>query len=86
MIVSSLPWSAFSGELQNELLEAIQRSLAEGGKFVTPIYLWSYPFLTSWKFRRRLRKIFPEVRSVRTVWKNLPPTFVYVAEKTKNTR
>lgn len=80
VIVSGLPWTVyFSGE--RPLVETIASSLAPGGAFTQFTYWW-----TSWtpparRQRAQLEEAFEEVVVSRTVWRNFPPAFVYVARR-----
>jgi len=76
-IISSLPWTIFDEDDQDEVLTAITNSLKPGGVFVSIIYLGA-------KFRSRgryfigsLSRHFSAVSNTPTVWQNLPPTQIY---------
>ncbi len=80
-IVSGLPWAGFSEELQDRLLDAVLDSLRPGGRFCTYTYLLS-PYLRGGKsFRKKLSERFTNTGETSMVWLNLPPAFVYWAEK-----
>jgi phospholipid N-methyltransferase len=81
VVVSGLPWAAFSSELQRRLLNAIVRSMAPTGAFTTFAYLHALPLATARRFRRLLESVFEEVVCSRTVWRNIPPAFVYHARR-----
>lgn len=83
-VVSGLPWTRFDDALQNEILEATYEVLAPGGRFVTFAYATS-PWFPSGKrfFGDKLPKRFSNVRRVGPIWKNIPPSYVYIAEKEK---
>ncbi len=51
--------------------------LKEQGQFATFAYLQELLLPAGLRFRRMLRHYFREVSTSRTVWKNLPPAFVY---------
>jgi phospholipid N-methyltransferase len=77
VIVSGLPWAAFAGGQQDELLGAVTDTLAPGGAFTTFAYTlarWAPP---ARRLRRSLDARFDEVVTGRTVWANVPPAFVY---------
>lgn len=80
-IVSGLPFTAFSGRLQDDLLAALDDVLAPGGRLVTFAYLGGLLFPGGRRFRRRLRAEFADVSTTPTVWRNVPPAFVYRAVK-----
>jgi phospholipid N-methyltransferase len=77
-VVSGLPWAAFNGDLQSRLLAAISDVLVSGGVFATFAYLHAAWLPAARQFRNRLRSSFCSVRATPTVWRNLPPAFVYV--------
>ncbi|MBU2664580.1 methyltransferase domain-containing protein [Actinoplanes bogorensis] len=77
VVVSGLPWAAFSPTMQGDALSAIARSLKPGGAFTTFAYVharWAPP---ARRLLRSLRSHFDEVVVGRTVWANLPPALVY---------
>lgn len=80
-IVSGLPFAAFPGPLQDEILAAIDDVLAPGGRLVTFAYLGGLCLPGGRRFRRRLRAEFANVSTTSTVWRNVPPAFVYRALK-----
>ncbi len=80
-IICGLPWASFSEELQNELLDAIIDVFKPGGMFLTFAYLHGLLFPAGIRFRRKLFSRFRKVTLTRTVWMNVPPAFVYRAEK-----
>lgn len=81
-IISSLPWSAFSDELQDDLMETILDVLNPGGKFLTYAYVPGLVFPSARRFRNKLNEKFDKVSKSKIVWTNFPPAFVYYAEKT----
>ncbi len=76
-IVSGLPWASFNDELQDRLLATTMQILRPGGKFATFAYLHGLALPTAQAFRRKLEARFETVTRSPTVWKNLPPAFVY---------
>jgi phospholipid N-methyltransferase len=77
VIVSGLPWAAFTADRQDDLLGAVADVLAPDGVFATFAYtatLWAPPAV---RLRHTLRARFEEVVAGRTVWANLPPALVY---------
>ena len=81
-IISSLPWSTFNDELQDDLMETIMDVLNPGGKFLTYAYVPGLVFPSAMRFRKKLNKKFNKVSRSKIVWSNFPPAFVYYAEKT----
>lgn len=80
-IICGLPWASFSEDLQNELLNTIIDVLKPGGKFLTFAYLQGLLLPAGMRFKKKLSARFNKVTKTRTVWLNLPPAFVYCAEK-----
>ncbi len=80
-IISGLPWSLFSRQYQETLLEAITSSLNPGGEFLTFAYIHGL-FLPSGRvYRKKLPGTFTTVNHSRIIWKNAPPALVYRAKK-----
>jgi phosphatidylethanolamine/phosphatidyl-N-methylethanolamine N-methyltransferase len=80
-IISSLPWSTFNEDLQNDLMETIMDVLNPGGKFLTYAYVPGLVFPPAIRFRKKLNEKFDKVSRSKIVWSNFPPAFVYYAEK-----
>ena len=80
-VICGLPWAAFPETLQNELLATIQTVLRPGGRFLTFAYLQGLVLPAGLRFRKKLKATFDRVTTTRTVWRNVPPAFVYCAEK-----
>jgi phospholipid N-methyltransferase len=80
-IVCGLPWASFPHELQDRLLDVILDVLRPGGRFATFAYLQGLLLPAGKAFREKLRSRFRRVEQTRTVWMNLPPAFIYSAEK-----
>ncbi|MEI7512384.1 MAG: rRNA adenine N-6-methyltransferase family protein [Candidatus Uhrbacteria bacterium] len=80
-IVSGLPWSIFSEQIQTETLKAAYDSLVPGGMFLTFAYIHSQFLPDGIRFKRLLKRTFKEVHRSRIAWKNVPPAFVYVCKK-----
>ncbi len=81
-IISSLPWSTFSDELQDDLMETIMDVLNPGGKFLTYAYIPGLVFPSARRFKKKLNEKFDKVSTSKIVWTNFPPAFIYYAEKT----
>ncbi|MDT0345177.1 class I SAM-dependent methyltransferase [Streptomyces litchfieldiae] len=80
LIVSGLPWTVYFGG-PRPLVETMASVLAPAGALTQFTYAW-----TSWtpparRQRAQLRAAFEEVVLSRTVWRNVPPAFVYVARR-----
>ena len=80
-VICGLPWASFGDDLQNELLDAIIDVLKPNGRFLTFAYLQGLLLPAGMKFKKKLVTRFKEVNKTRTVWRNLPPAFVYCAKK-----
>lgn len=80
-IICGLPWASFPEKLQNHLLTTIMDILKPGGMFLTFAYLQGLLLPAGWRFRKKLFSTFPHVHTTRTVWKNIPPAFVYCAKR-----
>ncbi|RSN16205.1 SAM-dependent methyltransferase [Nonomuraea sp. WAC 01424] len=81
VIVSGLPWAAFTAGRQHDLLDALTGALAPHGAFTTFAYAharWAPP---ARRLRRFLGGRFEEVVVSRTVWANVPPAFVYFCRR-----
>ncbi len=76
-IVCGLPWASFSDELQNRLLDATYDVLKPGGMLVSFAYHLGTWLPAGRRIRRKLESRFSSVRKSRSVWRNLPPAFVY---------
>ncbi len=80
-IICGLPWAAFSGDLQQRLMQAVLTRLSPGGCFATFAYLQGTLLPAGMRFRKLLDASFAEVKKSPTVWRNLPPAFVYRCRK-----
>jgi len=80
-IVCGLPWAAFDEPLQDSLLNATLASLRPGGKFATFAYLQGLLLPAGKRFKKKLAHSFSTVDKSPTVWRNIPPAFVYRCTK-----
>lgn len=80
-IVSGLPWTTLPPDVHDALLDAVWRSLRPGGRFVTYMYITSLVVPQSLRFKKILHSRFKNIRKSRVIWKNVPPAFVFYAEK-----
>jgi phosphatidylethanolamine/phosphatidyl-N-methylethanolamine N-methyltransferase len=80
-IISGLPWSMMSDQLQNRILDAVLDTLHPAGVFSAMVYLHSKGLPSSNKFKRKLEARFGRITASRVVWGNLPPAFVYYCEE-----
>ncbi len=81
VVVSGLPWASFPSELQHKLLDVIYDSLSKGGIFTTYGYIQGRILPGGLSIKKLLKKHFDTVESSKTIWKNLPPAFVYKCVK-----
>ena len=80
-IISGLPWAAFDSQLQKRIMSSVTAALAPGGKFSTFTYLHACRLPAGKRFRALLEDNFSDVQTSKTVWRNLPPAFVYHCTK-----
>lgn len=80
-ILCGLPWASFSTALQTRILRGVVDALCPGGQFSTFAYIHAAWFRTAKRFRRLLETEFSSVTTTKTVWRNLPPAFVYRCKK-----
>jgi phospholipid N-methyltransferase len=80
-VVSGLPWACFESKLQRQILRTVRDCLNPGGEFVMSSYIHGQVLPRGLRFRKNFRRIFPKFSTVKTVWRNLPPAFVFYARK-----
>lgn len=80
-IICGVPWTAFPSDMQKELLTVIHTCLADGGRFVTFLYLQSLLFPSSRRFLHELQERFSHVQTTPILWNNMPPAYLCIAEK-----
>jgi phospholipid N-methyltransferase len=83
-VICGLPWALFDDATQTALLGEISRVIGDRGAFTTFAYLHGMTLGAARRFRRRLRDTFDEVLVSATVWRNLPPAFVYVCRRPRH--
>ena len=76
-VICGLPWASFPESLQSEIMEAMVARMSQSGQFATFAYWQGVVLPAGRRFSRRLRNSFHEVGRSHTVWRNLPPAFVY---------
>ena len=76
-VVCGLPWASFPDSLQAEIMGAMIGRMSQSGQFATFAYWQGVVLPAGRRFSRRLKESFQDVRRSHTVWKNLPPAFVY---------
>ena len=77
VVISGLPWAAFPSKLQDELPDAIVKTLRVGGRFASFSYVHGLPTPAGKRFRGELERRFSVVDASEPVWRNLPPAVVY---------
>ncbi|MGI9472484.1 MAG: class I SAM-dependent methyltransferase [Rubripirellula sp.] len=80
-IICGLPWASFPESLQAEIMETMLAVMAPDGKFATFAYWQGVILPAGIRFKRRLQDTFSSVERSHTVWKNLPPAFVYRCQR-----
>ncbi|TWU01407.1 class I SAM-dependent methyltransferase [Neorhodopirellula pilleata] len=80
-IICGLPWASFPESLQASILDATMNVLRPGGRFATFAYWQGVVLPAGMRFSKRLRTSFDSVERSPTVWRNLPPAFVYRCTK-----
>lgn len=76
-VICGLPWASFSESLQAEIMNAMLEVMPPGARFATFAYWQGLALPAGLRFARRLRDTFSHVERSKTVWRNLPPAFVY---------
>lgn len=80
-VICGLPWALFDDATQAEILAEISRAIGTTGAFTTFAYLHGMALGAARRFRGTLRGAFEEVLVSATVWRNVPPAFVYVCRR-----
>lgn len=81
IIVSGLPWAAFSSELQENIMNTISAALDENGVFTTYAYLQGTVMPGGRRLKKLMEKHFKTIEISEVVWRNIPPSFVYRCRK-----
>lgn len=76
-VVSGLAWGNMMPALQDRIMSAITSALAPGGQFVAFAYSHAYYYPTTIRFRKLMAREFARVETTPTIWRNLPPAYVY---------
>jgi phosphatidylethanolamine/phosphatidyl-N-methylethanolamine N-methyltransferase len=80
-VICGLPWALFDPDTQSKILDEISRVIGSTGAFATFAYLHGMTLPAARQFRRTLRETFDEVVVTTTVWRNVPPAFVYICRR-----
>ncbi|OUU22275.1 MAG: hypothetical protein CBC13_07835 [Planctomycetia bacterium TMED53] len=81
VVISGLPWAAFPGPLQEQVLQQVSDWLSPKGYFVTFAYGGIHLLPKARAFRKELENHFSKISKTKTVWRNLPPAFAYQCRK-----
>ncbi len=81
LIISGLPWQSFAGPAGLRLVDTIAGCLAPGGCYTQFTYSWTRWAPPAKRQHRALSATFDEVQVSRTIWRNLPPAFVYTSTR-----
>jgi phospholipid N-methyltransferase len=81
LIISGLPWQSFAGPAGLRLVATIAGCLAPGGSYTQFTYSWTRWAPPAKRQHRALSDSFDEVQVSRTIWRNLPPAFVYTSTR-----
>ncbi len=76
-VICGLPWASFPESLQTDIMDTMLQRMVDGGQFATFAYWQGVVLPAGRRFSKRLRNSFPSVDRSHTVWKNMPPAFVY---------
>ena len=81
VVISSLPWTIFSEEMQERTVKAIESALRPGGLFLTYVCANSLLYPNAKNFLGCLGETFETVSRSSLEWRNVPPAFVYTSTK-----
>ena len=84
-VVSGLPWALFDDVTQASILSQVADVIGPDGVFATFAYRHGMALAAARRFRRTLHATFAEVQLTPTVWRNMPPAFVYVCRHPRMT-
>lgn len=80
-VICGLPWASFPEDLQREIMSSLIARMKTGSVFATFAYWQGVVLPAGRSFSNRLRESFSHVGRSPTVWRNLPPAFVYRCRK-----
>lgn len=80
-VISGLPWTVWSDEVQESILDAVCDSLADDGRLVTFTYVHAQVLPGAKRLKEKLSRRFRAVTRSRVAWANLPPAFVWVCSE-----
>jgi phospholipid N-methyltransferase len=82
-VVSGLPWTFFSKELQNNILQNTLKVMHPESQFIAIAYLHGIITPASKHFIRLLQSYFHNVEFSKVVWRNVPPAKVITCKNPK---
>ncbi|MCC9600030.1 methyltransferase domain-containing protein [Stieleria sp. JC731] len=80
-VLCGLPWASFPESLQREIMDVTLGRMADNAHFATFAYWQGVVLPAGRRFSKLLRSSFSKVERSHTVWRNLPPAFVYRCAK-----
>lgn len=80
-IVSSLPWTIFSHDVQEKIITSIFNSLKDGGKFATYVCINAEVYPAAKNLKKLIFEKFTHVEKSPIEWRNIPPAAVYTCTK-----
>ena len=81
VVICSLPWTMFAGDLQEDITQEIMRVLKPGGKFTTFLCLHSLTYPGAPRAKKIFRNYFTGFEKKETIAANIPPANVYLGSK-----
>ena len=82
-VVSSLPWTLLPPGKRRAMLAEIAATLAPGGVFATISTLTALPTLVR-DLRESLDATFEDVVATRPVWRNVPPSRLFICRRPRS--
>ncbi|MCD6339489.1 MAG: methyltransferase domain-containing protein [Verrucomicrobia bacterium] len=78
-VISGLPWTLMPPNVQERIMQEVKRVLRPGGVFTTFTYFYSPLMPGARAYFRLLKRLFPNARISRIVFRNMPPAMIYKA-------
>lgn len=85
LIVSGLPWAVFKESFQRDVLNLTKEAMSGTAVFSTFAYVHALKMRGARKFSRLIQEVFPNVKTSKVVWNNIPPAIVYHCSKSRLT-
>jgi len=80
-VVSTLPWTIFTRDMQKKILAAVLDVLPPGGEFLTVTYTFATLLPKGKHFKKLLTTNFSKIKRSKVIWRNLPPVYIYHCHK-----